>query len=286
MLRAPSPRHANARLALLLCLALTAGCASVTTRIAGWYVTREIDSYLDLNSEQKKEVRHEVDRTLDALRRDQLPHWLNLLRSTRDTIGRGADEPAVTTLQTRYDQLMDAGVDLLAPKFARVFATLDEPQIDHFERHAKERLDEVYEDRELAPEKRRKKQDEQLVEALESVVGGLREEQERTILAFAHTLPDEWPAQYRVSRDRIGRFAAFLRTHPGPSAIEAELFRLWRTRYDELGAGRDLAARRAEQRQFILTVDRTLSPAQRREGVDNLNERIQQLARFALPEAD
>ncbi len=278
-----SYRRACARIALLLGLITTAACTSLTTRVAGWYVTREIDGYFDLTSEQKKEVQQEVDLTLEELRRDQLPRWVNLLRSARDTIGRGADEAQLAALQARYDQLMDAGVGLLAPKFAKLFAALDDRQIDHFAAHAQERLDDVYEEQKLPAEKRRAKQDERLLEGLESLVGDLRADQKRTVLALVHSFPDERPAQYRVSKARIWHSRSFLRKHPGAAAIEAEMHRLWRTRYDEFGPGRDQTSRRAEQRHFMLTVDRTLSPEQRREGVENVNERIRQLARLSLP---
>lgn len=266
-----------------LALLTAAGCASVTARVAGWYVTRKIDSYLDLTSEQHRWMRTRVDETLNQARREELPRWLYLFRELRDTLDEGASDEKLRKLQERYDWLTDEALTLLAPRMAEAFSKLSDGQIDHFEKRMLETLDDTYAEQLMDEEDRREELDERLIDAIEDTTGDLSDEQERTILKAAHALPNERPVQYAVGKKRIGASADFLRTHPSAEAIEAEIHRLWRTRYQVLGPGRGKPERRAEQRQFLLAVDSTLSREQRDHAVEEVNERIVQAKRFVLP---
>jgi hypothetical protein len=264
------------------CLWLSA-CTATTARLAGWYVTRQIDGYLDLGREQHQQLRARVDERLDVLRRKELPRWLHLLRQTRDAMGRGTSEAELGELLARYDTLLDQAVDQLTPSIAEVLSGLSDAQIAHFEARMLEKHEETYEDLKLPAAEQREKLDERTIEAIESITGDLGDEQRRTILAHTRTLPDERPIRYRVDRQRITGFAAFLRGHPGPPAIDAELQRLWDTRYQVLGPGRDKIARRVEQRRVLLAIDQTLLAEQREQAVENMNERIRIAKRFLLP---
>jgi hypothetical protein len=264
------------------CLWLAA-CTATSARLAGWYVTRQLDGYLDLNNEQHQQLRARVDEQLDVLRREELPRWLHLLRQTRDAMGRGTSEAELAELLARYDTLLDHAAELLMPKIAETLSGLDDAQIAHFEVRMLEKHEETYEDLKLPAAEQREKLDERTLEAIESITGELRDEQKLTILARTRTLPDERPIRYRVDKQRIAGFARFLRTHPGAAAIDAELHRLWDTRYEVLGPGRDKSARRIEQRRVLLAIDQTLSAEQREQAVENMNDRIRVAKRFSLP---
>src|SRR5690349_20905319 len=112
---------------LLLGLVLSA-CSLTSTRLAGWYVTRQIDSYLDLTSEQKSRIRPHIDAEVDRMRSQDLPHWVNLLRWVRELTQEGPSDERVRALQHRYDELLDAGVARLTPQFAPLLAELDDDQ--------------------------------------------------------------------------------------------------------------------------------------------------------------
>jgi hypothetical protein len=272
------------RIWLLCTLGCSAGCAGATARIAGWYVTRQIDGYFDLTSEQKDQVRLRVDELIAEIRSQELPQLLYLMRLVRDAIAEGEVPQRIADLQARSDLMLDRAAERLIPELAWLMSQLDDRQIAHLEAKMRASVDKIYEDQKLAPAERREKLDGQLVESLEKVVGDLSDGQRRTILTAAHALPDDRSARYRFDLARIYNTAKFLRTHPPQAAIEAELARLWRTR-DDLGAGRDKRQRREEQQGFLLTIDRTLDPEQRRHAVEKLNAQIRSLARFALPHA-
>lgn len=270
-------------LCLVAAVLSVSACTSTTARLAGWYVTRELDSYLDLDREQKGQLRKRVDEQLEWLRRDELPRWLSLLRRVRDSIGRGPTEQELAAHLQRYDALLDQAVERLSPMGAEILAGLSDAQIAHFEARMLEKHEETYESLKLPPHERREEQDERLIESVENVVGDLRDDQRRMLLDKVHALPNERPIRYRVDRERIVAFAKLLRTHPGAAAIEAELRRLWDTRYEVLGPGRDRTSRRIEQRRLLLDIDRTLSQEQREEAVEHLNGHIRSGKRFLLP---
>jgi Family of unknown function (DUF6279) len=281
------PRDRAFRAAVLsgACLWLAA-CTATSARLAGWYVTRQINGYLDLGGEQHDVLRARVDERLDVLRREELPRWLHLLRQTRDAMGRGTSEPELAELLAHYDALLDRAVDQLTPSIAEVLSGLSDAQIAHFEARMLEKHEETYEELQLPTAEQREKLDERTVEAIESITGELRDEQQRAILARMRTLPDERPIRYRVDKQRIAGFAKFLRGHPGAPAIDAELHRLWNTRYEVLGPGHDKTARRIEQRRVLLAIDQTLSGAQRAQAVENMNDRIRLARRFSLPASE
>lgn len=269
------------RLLVALWLVCASGCAGTTAKLAGWYVTRQIDGYFDLTGEQKDRVRERVDVLIAEIRRDELPKALYLMRSVRDAIAQNQVAQRIDDLQARSDVLLERAAERLIPELAWVMSQLDNRQIAHFEHKLRENLDAIYKDQKLPVAERRQKLDDQLLENLEKAVGELSRAQQQTILEAAHGLPDDRAARYRVDLARIQSTGKLLRTHPGQSAIQAELKRMWATRY-EVAEGRDKLTRRAEQRRFLLSVDRTITDEQRTRAVENLNDRIRSLARFEM----
>jgi hypothetical protein len=275
----------GARAAPLRCvivlLILVSGCANTTANLAGWYVTRQIDGYFDLSSEQKARVRQRVDRLIVEIRGDELPKLLYLMRLVRDAIRDDQVPSRILQLQDRSDAFLERAAARVIPELAWLLAQLTDGQIGHFERRLTARVEELYEEQRLPPAERREQRDEQLVEGMEKAVGELTAEQQAALLAVAHGLPDDRPARYRRDLERIGSTTALLRTHPGQAAIEAELRRLWDTRY-EVEAGRDKLSRMAEQRSFLLALDRLVNADQRKHAVNRLEDQIRSLARFEL----
>ncbi|HEX6240765.1 MAG TPA: DUF6279 family lipoprotein [Polyangiales bacterium] len=277
-------RHLTS-LALLLCLLLS-GCSSASTKVAGWYITRQIDGYVDLTSAQRDLVRPAVDREVDRMRREDLPRWIDLLRGVRDQIQHGPSDAATLALQLRYDQLLDAAVMRLAEQFAPLFAELSKEQIDHFEKKLVEHVDKMFKEQKLPPEERREEQDEALIDGIEKITGDLSDDQVSKILSNVHAQPDDRPLRYKNDRARAFAFIKFLRADPSREAIEAELKRLWHTRFDALGPDFALETRRDRQRRALLSLDTLITPAQRKHAVEHLNEQILRAKKWVLPRAD
>jgi hypothetical protein len=281
------------RLARVVCITIAlvtlGGCSS--ERLAGWYATRKLDEYLDLDGDQEKRLRQRVDAALAEVRRDTLPAWIALLREGRGQMAVHPTEAQIARAQDRYDQILDAAVAQLVPHLAPVLAELDDAQIDHFVRKLRARLDDNFEEQLVSGDARRKKLDAHVVDGLEDVIGDLDKQQRQTILAAVHALPDDRALQYRIDRQTLADFQRFLharRRDPQrerSDAIAHELRRMWAVRYSELGPARDRETRLAEQRKLLLTISETMTPKQRARGVATIDGHIATAKKFALPEA-
>ena len=69
---------------------------------------------------------------------------------------------------------------------------------------------------------------------------------------------------------------------PSAARITAELSQMWEHRYDALGPGHDKTARRAQQRQWLLSVFQLLTTEQRAHAEEVITERIVTLKRFVI----
>jgi hypothetical protein len=276
--------RASRLIVALVTMLATCGCSS--ERLAGWYVTRKLDDYLDLSGAQEERARARVDAALAELRKDTLPGWIALLREGRERMSTPATDAQLARLQDRYDALLDRAVAELIPHVAPVLAELDDTQIDHFSGRLRTLLDKTYEDQLVRGEARRAKQDELIVKGIEDVIGRLSGAQKETILSVVHALPDDREAQYRADRQTIEALRAFLRGHPDVPTVARELSRMWADRYAQLGPSRSREVRLAEQRKLMLAISGVMTDAQRKRGAASITEQIVRAKRFLLaPEA-
>ena len=267
----------------LVCVLLGAlglGCGGTGERLVPWYVTRKIDGYLDLTSAQKERARVVVDATLDELRAGELPRWISLFREVRSGIHDDLAEADLARLQRHYDERLDAGVRLLAPRLASLLVSLDAAQLDHFAERMRQDVDEQYEELALPKSERAAALEKRALSAVRDSVGRLDEHQQARIRALVRALPDERALQYRSANEHITRFRAFMAGRPSQAAIVETLSAMWEHRYDALGPGHDKTSRRAQQRAWLIAVYRLLTPAQRSYAEEKLTQRIQMLKRF------
>jgi hypothetical protein len=246
-------------------------------------MTRQIDGYLDLTGEQKSRIRPHVEAEIERLRREDLPHWVNLLRWVRELAAQGPTDDKVRALQRRYDELLDAGVARLAPQFAPLLAELDDEQLSHFQEKLLAFIDKELPEQKLPKEERQEALDERTLKSIEKITGDLSDAQRTELVHRIHTEPNDHPLRYRNDRQRTFAFIKFLKTRPGAPAIEAELKRLWVTRFDALGPGFDLASRRALQRKQLINMHALLTPEQRAHTVEYLTDQITAIKRWLLP---
>jgi hypothetical protein len=270
-------------LRLLLCavLLLATGCAS--DRIAGWYITRQLDGYFDFDGEQKARVRADVDALIAQVRKEELTHWITFLREVRAGLHDGLTDEVLARLQRRYDARIDVAVHLLTPHVAPILVTLRDAQLDKFEQEVREDLAEQYEDLKLSPDERQRKLEKKALEVVEDFVGELDDAQQEQVRALIRQLPNERDAQYRSAQDNLAHFRSFMATHPSAPALESELYAMWEHRYDALGVGHDKEARRALQRKWLLSVYQVLNAEQRAHAEEELSSRIRMLKRWTIP---
>ena len=261
---------------------LASGCTAATERVVPWYITRKLDSYLDLTSQQEVVARATVDEILLLARTGELPHWISLLREVRQGIHQGLTDEAVARLQRRYDARLDIAVVLLVPRLASLLAQLDKTQIDHFAARMHDDLKEQYKELDKPPAERAAAIEKRGLKAIEDLVGDLSDEQKRSVRGLIRAIPNERTSQNRSAAQHIERFRAFMSERPSAARIEAELREMWEHRYDALGPGHDKTARRAQQRKWLLSVYQLLTAEQRAHAEEVITDRIVMLKRFVI----
>jgi hypothetical protein len=261
---------------------LAVGCTAAGERIVPWYITRKLDSYLDLTSAQKDLARATVDESLVIARSSELPHWISLLREVRQGIHQGLDAEAIARLQRHYDTRLDVTVQLLAPRLAAILARLDDRQVDHFCARMRDDLRDQYKELDKSPAERTKEIEKRSLKAIEDLVGDLSDAQEQTLRALIRSVPNERSKQSLSAEQHIARFSAFMHMHPSAAQVEVELRTMWEHRYDALGPGHDKTARRAQQRTWLLGAYQLLTVEQRAHAEEVITDRIVTLKRFVL----
>jgi hypothetical protein len=261
---------------------LASGCTAATERVVPWYITRKLDSYLDLTSQQEASARVVVDEILLVARTSELPHWISLMREVRLGIHDGLTEESMGRLQRHYDARLDITVALLAPRVAGLLAPLEKRQIDHFAARMHEDLEEQYKELDKPPAERAAAIEKRGLKAVEDLVGDLSDAQEQAVRGLIRTIPNERTSQHRSAEQHIERFRSFMLERPSAARITAELSQMWEHRYDALGPGHDKTARRAQQRQWLLSVFQLLTTEQRAHAEEVITERIVTLKRFVI----
>ena len=269
------------RIALLLAMVLLGGgCGGAfVERVAGWYIARKIDGIFDLESEQHDWVRDRVDHHLDSMRKGELDRAIALLEDTRDLMAKGPSDAEIKAMQDRSDALMDRFVRRMAPDAAHLLAGLSDGQVDHFKGEMLDALEDSYEDVRLSKQERRQRADEKFIERMEDILGKVRDDQRAEWLPIARRIADERPRQYASGKERINDVASKLRAHPPEAEIHAGMIDMWEKRYAAIGP-KTREQRRAEQRAFLLRIDRSLDAEQRAHAVAEMDSRIAQLSRF------
>jgi hypothetical protein len=261
---------------------LASGCTAATERVVPWYITRKLDSYLDLTSQQEVAARASVDEILLVARTGELPHWISLLREVRQGIHDGLTDEAIGRLQRHYDARLDITVALLAPRLSSLLAPLDAKQIDHFAARMREDLEEQYKELDKPASERAAAIEKRGLKAVEDLVGDLSDAQEEAVRGLIRTIPNERTSQHRSAEQHIEHFRTFLLGRPGAARIETELRAMWEHRYDALGPGHDKATRRAQQRAWLLHAYQLLTAEQRAHAEEVITERIVTLKRFVI----
>jgi hypothetical protein len=259
---------------------LAGACSGV--RIAGWYLTRQIDGYLALDSDQKSWVRSRVDHHLEVTRGEISSDIIPLLRRVRGVVIRRPTEANLRALQAEVDVLVDRFVARLIPDVAALFASLRDDQIDRFQDKMRKGLGEAYEDLRLPAGERRQRADKKTIEAVEKWTGKLTKAQRARVIELARTVEDDRPATYRSHVARLNAFANLLRGDATAFDVAKTLQRLWDTRYEAIAPQSAREDRRAAQRRVLLALDEVVTMEQRRHMVGEIDGVIRKVKRFGV----
>lgn len=216
---------------------------------ADWLLVRQIDRYLDLESEQRDWLQARLEAHIGWHRRDELPRIERMLSSMSQRVEAGLTASDVEWFldETRYRYRVLAS--RLLPDMVVVLHGLDDAQIDHLQRKLQEDQDD---------DDGRNNADD-AVRRVERLTGRLDRSQRAQIRAlFAAEREADTDDQWRQRRaERSAMFVAALRNRVPAAELSRMLEEWW------IGAEAPDPDRRADQVRVTLAINDILTDRQR-----------------------
>jgi hypothetical protein len=279
------PVHRAALFFLVLLLTACGGATRLVYEQGDSALLLMADRYLNLEGPQWKVANESIRRFHAWHRRTELPRYAELLQAAAGRVQRGLTrddvEWGIQSLRARYAALLDAAVREAEP----FLDTLDAENVAALERRFA--VNERKDARELLsgdPAKRDRARARAIVKRLEEWTGPVSAAQHEIVRRFVLATADHPREAHELKRRKQRELMALLdqddggANGPNPKRLRA-FFVAWEA--ERHAARREYNARFV---QFMLELDRTLTPAQRAHAIERLRgyaEDARQLARGA-----
>jgi hypothetical protein len=215
-------RRLRLLLAVLAVALAAAGCSfskmgyDALPTLARW----QINSYLDLDPNQRDIVDRHLNRLQQWHRHDQLPEYGGFLRAVDDRLRTPVDASQLRAWRGRVDQAWAAFAERLGPGVVELAPTLRPDQIARLRQRLAESNDK-YRDTHLQadPKEREQARVERVVKRAEFFLGDLDEAQLRDLSTRARALPasdEAWFAERVARQQRMVALLERLRTEQLP----------------------------------------------------------------------
>lgn len=261
------------RLGALLCLLFCIGCSArkLAYGLADRFILKATDDVFHLTGAQKQRLRANVQALLRWHKHDELPRYAAVLarleRDLADGLSREELSALLADASTAGERLARVG----APVASSLLVTLSDAQIDHAAKKMQEEERERFRDLGQSDAEYLERRLRTARKSLRTWLGEPTAQQEQLVIGFlSEARGEEQRRRARAERNRLA-FVALLRAHPSVPTL-TPLLEGWMTR-QEFGAPREPAADAAARRRFVemvLQLDATLTPAQRRHLINEL----------------
>nr|MBA2485361.1 hypothetical protein [Nitrospira sp.] len=258
-------------------MVLLTGCAlTLGYRHADWLIRWQLDHYLDLNSEQRRDVMTRLQPLLLRHRTEALPQYEQFLKDVQQRVKRGLTREDLEWSYASYDRFRVDLLERLAPDGGILLSTVTDTQI--------RRLEEVLRKEEVKAARRLQKPvatrlNERAGTTLalaEDWLGPLSREQTVRIREWSVALPDIQPAWWQYRQQRHQELLSLIRRRQ-PAGEASQALRAMFVTADQ-NAPRAYLDTATELRvgltTMLLGIDRTLTPIQRRKAVVTLQKLI------------
>jgi hypothetical protein len=263
----------------LLCF--LAGCSFLSLyRYADWIILWQAEQYLDLTSDQRRDLSQRLTPLLARHRQEALPQYENFLVQSRQRLERGLTNQDIDWVYANYDRLRTDFFERVIADSGVLLASVDSSQVRSLEAafqkdHTKTaRLVQA-----PAPERLKKRAD-TIIDWLDDWLGSLSKDQETQIRQWSLALPDNQQFWASYQQQRQQELLALLRQPRTPKSVARELSALLVVYPDQTGppAYQDaIHQMRTAVKPMALAVDQQVTAGQRRHAVAKLQRLIDQL---------
>lgn len=274
----PKQNHRTKRILVFMISLWASSCSFVEIAYNNldWYVVWQVNKFIDLDAAQEQFVSRATVDYVSWHRSEELPRYRDILIRMRamaaDSLTADESDTILTILRERILVLMDSASD----ETAGLLLTLSPAQIDVMESRM-EKMNRKYETEDgYGEESLRKKRAERVRNRVEDWIGGLTEEQEQWLMPYAMRIPSTTAHWVTHRRWRQKRLLGILRSNGDPEEKKLAIH-LWVTRPEDGRSEDYIKADRAAQKataQFIVEMDRRLTPDQRKHLQENLTKYI------------
>ena len=258
-----------------------AGCSSPSLyRHADWIILWQADHYLDLNSDQRRDLSERLAPLLARHRREAIPQYEDFVIQIRQRFERGLTNQDMEWIFTTYDHLRDDLVNRVIPDSSVLLASVNSGQVRTLEAALQKDASKAARLAQSPVPERLKKRADETINRVEDWLGSLSEDQETQIREFSLTFPDTRPfwATYRLQRQQA--LLALLRQPRTPENLAHDL-RALLVFYPDPTAPQAyqhvIRQMRDTVTPMVLAFDQQVTPRQRRHAVAKLQRLIDQL---------
>ena len=258
-----------------------AGCTFLSLyRYADWIILWQADHYLDLTSDQRRDLTQRLTPLLARHRQEAIPQYETVLVQSRQRLERGLTNQDIDWVYANYDRLRADLFDRVIADSGVVLASVDSRQVRTLEAaFQKDRAKVAQFVQATAPERLKKRAD-AIIDWLDDWLGSLSKDQEAQIRQWSLALPDNQQFWASYQQQRQQELLALLRHPRTPEHVTRELNALLVVYPDQTAppAYQDAVRQmRTAVKTMALAVDQQVTPDQRRHAVTKLQRLIDQL---------
>lgn len=262
-------------------LLFLSGCSFLSLyRYADWIILWQADHYLDLTSDQRRDLSQRLKPLLARHRQEAIPQYENFLVQSRQRLERGLTNQDIDWVYANYDRLRADLFDRVIADSGVVLASVDSRQVRTLETAFQKDHIKVASHVQAPAAERLKKRADAIIDWLDEWLGSLSKDQEAQIRQWSLALPDNQQFWATYQQQRQQELVDLLRQPRTSERVTRELSALLVVYPDQTGppAYQDaIHQMRTSVKTMALAVDQQVTPGQRQHAVTKLQRLIDQL---------
>ena len=263
----------------LLCF--LAGCSFLSLyRYADWLILWQADQYLDLTSDQRRDLAQRLTPLLARHRQEAIPQYVTVLAQCRQRFERGLTNQDIDWVYANYDRLRADLFDRVIADSGVVLASVDSRQVRTLEAALQKDHAKAARFVQAPAAERLKKRADAIIDWLDDWLGSLSKDQEAQIRQWSLALPDNQQFWASYQQQRQQELVALLRQPRTTESVARELHALLVFYPDPTApqAYQDVIRQmRDAVKPMALAIDQQVTADQRQHAVTKLQSLIDQL---------
>lgn len=258
-----------------------AGCSILSVyRYADWLILWRADHYLDLTSDQRRDLAQRLTPLLVRHRREAIPQYEAFLIQVRQRVERGLTSQDFDWVYANYDRLRNDLVDRIIADSGIVLASVDSRQVRTLEAALQKDNSKAARLAQAPAQERLRQRADETIDWLEDWLGSLSKDQEVQIRGWSLAFPNSEQFWVTYQQQRQQELLTILRQPHTPESVTRQLRTMF-VFYPDQTSPQDYQDAVREMRialkTMALAIDHQTTAEQRHHAVAKLQRLIDQL---------